>query len=35
MLLLKVKIRQGAFSTAFSPQGLLAATDNDEVVIYQ
>ena len=34
-LLLKVKIRQGAFSTAFSPQGLLAATDNDEVVIYQ
>ncbi len=34
-LLLNVKINHGAFSTAISPQGILAATDNSDVVIYQ
>jgi len=34
-LLLEKKMSHGTFSTAFSPQGMLAATDNNEVVIYQ
>lgn len=34
-LMLDKKRRQFARSTAFSPQGILAATDNDEIVLYQ
>jgi WD40 repeat protein len=34
-LLMDKKIARGSYKTAFSTQGMLAATDNDEIIIYQ